>query len=48
MPFGGVKDSGVNREGGTHSLDFYSEISTVCVKLGDRTPPPMPGLGARA
>ena len=47
MPFGGVKNSGVSREGGSHSLDFYSEASTVCVKLGDRTPPPMPGAAAR-
>lgn len=27
-PFGGVKDSGVGREGGRHSLDFYSESRT--------------------
>ena len=47
MPFGGVKNSGVSREGGTHSLDFYSETSTVCVKLGDRAPPPMPGAAAQ-
>ena len=43
VPFGGVKASGVSREGGLHSLDFYSEASTLCVKLGDTTPPPMPG-----
>jgi aminomuconate-semialdehyde/2-hydroxymuconate-6-semialdehyde dehydrogenase len=46
MPFGGVRDSGVNREGGTHSLDFYSEASTVCIKRGARTPLPMPGRGS--
>eukprot|EP00928_Gymnodinium_smaydae_P025694 TRINITY_DN20393_c1_g2_i2.p1 TRINITY_DN20393_c1_g2~~TRINITY_DN20393_c1_g2_i2.p1 ORF type:complete len:961 (-),score=127.55 TRINITY_DN20393_c1_g2_i2:162-3044(-) len=45
MPFGGVRDSGVNREGGEHSLDFYSEASTVCVKRGRRAPLPMPGRG---
>ena len=44
MPFGGLKASGVAREGGEASLDFYSEASTVCVKLGDTRPPPMPGL----
>ncbi|MFG2062762.1 2-hydroxymuconic semialdehyde dehydrogenase [Micromonospora sp. NPDC048871] len=33
-PFGGVKASGVGREGGTHSLHFYSELTNVCVDLG--------------
>jgi len=32
-PFGGVKMSGIGREGGIHSLDFYSEPSNICVKL---------------
>ena len=32
-PFGGVKDSGVGREGGPHSLDFFSELKNVCVAL---------------
>lgn len=32
-PFGGSKLSGLGREGGRHSLDFYSDISNVCVKL---------------
>jgi aminomuconate-semialdehyde/2-hydroxymuconate-6-semialdehyde dehydrogenase len=32
-PFGGAKMSGLGREGGRHSLDFYSEIKNVCVKL---------------
>jgi aminomuconate-semialdehyde/2-hydroxymuconate-6-semialdehyde dehydrogenase len=32
-PFGGVKLSGIGREGGVHSLDFYSELTNVCVKL---------------
>jgi aminomuconate-semialdehyde/2-hydroxymuconate-6-semialdehyde dehydrogenase len=31
-PFGGVKLSGIGREGGLHSLDFYSEPLTICVK----------------
>ncbi|BAQ73958.1 2-hydroxymuconic semialdehyde dehydrogenase [Pseudomonas sp. Os17] len=30
-PFGGTRLSGVGREGGRHSLDFYSEITTICV-----------------
>jgi len=32
-PFGGVKLSGVGREGGTHSLSFYSEPTNICIKL---------------
>lgn len=32
-PFGGVKLSGIGREGGVHSLDFYSELRNVCIKL---------------
>ena len=31
-PFGGVKDSGVGREGGRWSLGFFSEAMNVCVK----------------
>jgi aminomuconate-semialdehyde/2-hydroxymuconate-6-semialdehyde dehydrogenase len=33
-PFGGMKASGIGREGGAHSLDFYSELTNVCVDLG--------------
>ncbi|TCM47984.1 2-hydroxymuconic semialdehyde dehydrogenase [Kribbella sp. VKM Ac-2568] len=32
-PFGGVKLSGIGREGGNHSLHFYSELTNVCVEL---------------
>ena len=32
-PFGGSKQSGIGREGGVHSLEFYSETRNVCVKL---------------
>jgi aminomuconate-semialdehyde/2-hydroxymuconate-6-semialdehyde dehydrogenase len=32
-PFGGMKLSGIGREGGTHSLDFYSELTNVCLEL---------------
>lgn len=32
-PFGGAKQSGIGREGGVHSLDFYTELRNVCVKL---------------
>jgi aminomuconate-semialdehyde/2-hydroxymuconate-6-semialdehyde dehydrogenase len=30
-PFGGSKRSGIGREGGVHSLEFYSELRNVCV-----------------
>src|SRR5690242_6253396 len=32
-PFGGAKLSGIGREGGLHSLNFYSEPTNVCIKL---------------
>jgi aminomuconate-semialdehyde/2-hydroxymuconate-6-semialdehyde dehydrogenase len=31
--FGGAKASGVGREGGVHSLEFYTELENICVKL---------------
>ena len=31
-PFGGVKNSGVGREGGIWSINFFSELSNICVK----------------
>jgi|TARA_R110000744_G_scaffold112421_3_gene210763 aminomuconate-semialdehyde/2-hydroxymuconate-6-semialdehyde dehydrogenase len=31
--FGGSKKSGIGREGGEHSLEFYSERANICVKL---------------
>lgn len=31
--FGGSKQSGIGREGGVHSLEFYTELRNVCVKL---------------
>jgi 5-carboxymethyl-2-hydroxymuconic-semialdehyde dehydrogenase len=34
-PFGGVKASGLGREGGPHSLDFYTESRIVRIPLGD-------------
>ena len=32
VPFGGVKKSGVGREGGRWSLDFFSEPMNICIK----------------
>lgn len=44
--FGGTKDSGVGREGGNYSLDFYSETKNMCLALGQKAPP-MPGNMSR-
>ncbi len=32
-PFGGMKQSGIGREGGVHSLEFYTELKNICIKL---------------
>tara|TARA_R110001592_G_C13184603_1_gene751442 strand:- start:1740 stop:3182 length:1443 start_codon:yes stop_codon:yes gene_type:complete len=32
-PFGGVKASGIGREGGFEALDFFTEPKNVCIKL---------------
>jgi aminomuconate-semialdehyde/2-hydroxymuconate-6-semialdehyde dehydrogenase len=32
-PFGGVKDSGIGREGGFEALRFFTEEKNVCIKL---------------
>jgi len=32
LPFGGVKASGIGREGGEYSIDFYTEQKTICMK----------------
>ncbi|EPZ42915.1 aldehyde dehydrogenase [Alicyclobacillus acidoterrestris] len=32
-PFGGMKQSGIGREGGVHSFEFFSELKNVCIKL---------------
>ncbi len=33
LPFGGMKASGIGREGGTHSLDFFTDTKTVCIQF---------------
>jgi aminomuconate-semialdehyde/2-hydroxymuconate-6-semialdehyde dehydrogenase len=33
IPFGGMKQSGVGREGGFKSLQFFTEPKNVCVKI---------------
>ena len=31
-PFGGAKQSGIGREGGHYSLEFYTELQNICLK----------------
>ena len=35
VPFGGVKDSGVGREGGKWALEFFSEAQNICIRIDD-------------
>ncbi|MGE0861833.1 MAG: 5-carboxymethyl-2-hydroxymuconate semialdehyde dehydrogenase [Gammaproteobacteria bacterium] len=42
-PFGGMKASGIGRDGGDYSFEFYMETKNVCVALGSHT---IPRLGA--
>ncbi|HEX4730240.1 MAG TPA: aldehyde dehydrogenase, partial [Solirubrobacterales bacterium] len=44
-PFGGVKDSGIGREGGDYSFEFYCELETIHVALHEHRIPRL-GLGA--
>jgi len=32
-PFGGAGFSGIGREGGHHSMNFYSELTNVCIRI---------------
>jgi aminomuconate-semialdehyde/2-hydroxymuconate-6-semialdehyde dehydrogenase len=32
-PFGGVKESGVGREGGRHALEFMSDVKNICIGM---------------
>lgn len=42
QPFGGVKDSGVGREGGHYSFEVFTEVKNVCISLGNH---PIPRWG---
>lgn len=33
VPFGGVKDSGIGREGGRDSFEFFSDSKNICIKF---------------
>ncbi|SPQ99721.1 unnamed protein product (mitochondrion) [Plasmodiophora brassicae] len=32
VPFGGIKDSGIGKEGGMRSLEFFSEMKNICIQ----------------
>jgi len=38
-PFGGTKASGIGRDGGDYSFDFYMETKNICVALGTHAIP---------
>jgi len=40
-PFGGMKESGIGREGGVYSFEFYTELKTVHLALGRHRIPRM-------
>ena len=44
-PFGGMKASGIGRDGGDYSFDFYTETKNVCIALGTHK---VPSLGKHA
>ena len=33
MPFGGIKNSGIGREGKDDSFEFFTESKNICVKI---------------
>ena len=41
-PFGGMKSSGIGRDGGDYSFDFYMETKNICVAMGSHR---VPSLG---
>lgn len=45
-PFGGSKASGIGREGGHYSFDFYTEVTTIHVALGEHRIPRL-GIGGK-
>jgi 5-carboxymethyl-2-hydroxymuconic-semialdehyde dehydrogenase len=42
-PFGGMKGSGIGRDGGDYSFDFYMETKNICVALDSHQ---VPRIGA--
>ena len=42
QPFGGIKDSGIGREGGDFSFEAFCEVKNVCLSFGEH---PIPKWG---
>jgi 5-carboxymethyl-2-hydroxymuconic-semialdehyde dehydrogenase len=42
-PFGGMKASGLGRDGGDYSFDFYMETKNICIALDTHK---IPRIGA--
>jgi len=42
-PFGGSKASGIGRDGGDYSFEFYMETKNICIAMGEHR---IPKLGA--
>ena len=38
-PFGGMKSSGIGRDGGDYSFEFYIETKNICIALGSHSVP---------
>lgn len=43
-PFGGMKQSGIGRDGGTYSFEFFTEVKNIAVALGEHH---IPELGKK-
>ncbi|HEP1081482.1 TPA: 5-carboxymethyl-2-hydroxymuconate semialdehyde dehydrogenase [Pasteurella multocida] len=39
QPFGGIKASGIGREGGEYSFEVFAELKNVCISMHDHTIP---------
>jgi aminomuconate-semialdehyde/2-hydroxymuconate-6-semialdehyde dehydrogenase len=39
VPFGGMKQSGIGREGGDEALRFFTEAKNVCIRYPAEAPP---------
>jgi 5-carboxymethyl-2-hydroxymuconic-semialdehyde dehydrogenase len=42
-PFGGMKSSGIGRDGGDYSFDFYMETKNIAIALGHHKIPKLGG-----
>ncbi len=44
-PFGGAKESGIGREGGHYSWEFYCEMKNIAIALGNHHIPKFGAAG---